>query len=173
MPDPISLTVAMLGIAGIQTFSQIVGGVAQQRTAKANAKELERRGRIAYEDVQRESEMLLGAQRARYAKAGVQTTSGTPLEVITATAEQEELRALRAAFDYTAEAAREKQRGKLALWGAIMGGAVTLLGKSSSMYSPDMIQGSTSTQNIPTSSFTGSQQLPATGGPLGGFGNIA
>ena len=55
-------------------------------------------------------------------------------DVLTTTAEEEEIRALRAKFAYDVEAEAERMRGKSALLSSILGGANTLLGAGTTLY---------------------------------------
>jgi hypothetical protein len=92
----------------------MLSAVAQYKQAKRTRKELRIRGRIAAEEVRRETAQLIGAQRARFAKAGV-AVEGTPTDVIASTRETEELRALRTQFSFEAEGRAIKQQAKSAL----------------------------------------------------------
>ena len=107
--------------------SGIGAGIAGMAIANQNAKQLRQAGAMAESDSLRESARLLGSQRAAYAKAGVDVGSGTPLDVLASTAEQETLRAMRARYGYRTAARTEKLYGIGALSAGVSKAANTIL----------------------------------------------
>jgi len=81
------------GNATLSAISQIAGGIAANRAAKQNAKQLEAQAASAQaaasfqaRDLQRQVRQLAGQQRAGFAKAGVALDEGSPLAVTSETA---------------------------------------------------------------------------------------
>jgi hypothetical protein len=111
----------------LSAASSVGSGVTGLVTARRNASALEEAGEIIRGESLRESARLLGAQRAAFAKAGVDVGSGTPLDVLAETAEQEALSALRLKYGYDQAAYTERQAGIAALTGGLFEGATTAL----------------------------------------------
>lgn len=106
---------------------------ATKELAEENARLIEWEGRINYEQAKREVASLIGAQSSIYAKGGVLTTEGTPVEVMSETALAGERDAL-----YTLYASQIRanivHRGGVAQSVAIRYGAIAdLLGAGGSM----------------------------------------
>lgn len=103
---------AILMIAGtfIQASAQRQAGQQASKVASLNAATLRAEGEIEAAERRRESEKLLGAQRARAAASGVEI-SGTVLDVLGESVETEELNALRIAFRAERAAVVAEQEG--------------------------------------------------------------
>jgi hypothetical protein len=111
----------------LSAASSIGAGATGYVTSRRNAKQLEEVGAIAEGEALRESAQLLARQRVAYAKAGVDVGSGTPLDVLSQTAEQEALSALRVRYGYERASYDERQAGTAALTGGLFEGATTAL----------------------------------------------
>ena len=124
----------------IGLVSSIAGGVAQSQQASINA-DLERqeaelarqRAATEEENFRRNTQRLLGAQRAAFGRAGV-TGEGTPLLIATETASEAEFDALTIRFGGEVEASRRLARaraldagGQAALAGSLFRAGTTLL----------------------------------------------
>lgn len=114
-------------LEALSAASRVGSGITGIVTANRNARALEEAGQIAQGESLRESARLLGAQRAAYAKAGVDVGSGTPLDVLAETAEQEALSALRIKYSYDSAAYNERQYGVASLTRELFEGASTVL----------------------------------------------
>jgi len=150
--------------AGLKAGGQIGGGIAAKSQSKTNAKLLETQGEQAFAARLREAKLREGTARANAAKGGGDPNVGSFADVIRQIAEEGRITALRERFAFQNEAQNQKQLGKSALIAGILGGASTLLGAANRFDS-----GPTSNEV----KFTSQKQLPAIGGPRGGFGNIA
>lgn len=106
----------------------IAGGFAAKRNADADAETLNELGIVEAEDSLRQTRRLLASQQVAFAKAGVATTVGTPLDVFGDTVAEAELAALRIRFGRNNEAAGLRQRGKEAQLSGILSGISTVLG---------------------------------------------
>jgi hypothetical protein len=138
MADPVTLA---LVAAGTAATSQVVGGVAGARAAQAQGKiagqqaEIERRAASVDERNQRNSAMRYrAAQRAAYSGSGV-TTTGTALNVLAQTAEEQERDALAIRYGGQLRSARAisekslaKRRGQASLVSGFGQAGQTLLG---------------------------------------------
>lgn len=106
----------------------IAGGIAGKRNADAEAKARRRLGAVEAEDRRRQTRRLIASQQVAFAKAGVATGAGTPLDVLGDTVAEEELAALRIRFGRESESDALKRQGDLALFKGIAGGLGTILG---------------------------------------------
>jgi hypothetical protein len=106
----------IMGMGG--KVANIFAGVATYKTAQEEAKTLEEIGALEGAERRRMGEKLRGAQRAAYAKGGVEI-SGTPLDVMAETAATEELDALRLEYGYKSAAWAKRLQGKQAMVSAI------------------------------------------------------
>jgi len=95
--------------------------------ANTNRQMLKDEQRAAVDDSLRESARLMGAQRAAYAKSGVDVGSGTPLDVLAETAAESELEALRVRYGYKAARQNQKTAGLTAFTAGLAKGSDTLL----------------------------------------------
>ncbi len=118
-----------LGTAG----AKVAGGFSQRRQAEDNAGLLEEAGRARKRDVLREGAKLIGRQRVAFAAGGVQVNTGTPLDVMAATAAEETERALRAQFGLDQRAFNQRLEGTNARRDAFLGASQTLLGAGLSL----------------------------------------
>lgn len=124
-------------VSGImQAGSQIGTGIATNITARDLAKRAQKQAAEAREDERRKGRAIAGAQRAGFAKAGVEVSAGTPLDVLAKTHRDTETNALRAAFAHEQRAADLKSMGRSALTQSIAGAATTILG-SAGKYATD------------------------------------
>jgi hypothetical protein len=141
MADPVTLA-TMAKIATVVTAgAQVAGGIQAMQAGKAQAKvsrqkaEAEQRASALEERQHREqARRFRSTQLAKFAKAGVLIT-GTPLGVLTETAEQQERDALTIRYGgqvrkgkALSEASLAKQRGKQGLVGGGISAAGTILG---------------------------------------------
>jgi len=106
----------------------IAGGVIGKRNADAEAKTIRALGKVEAEDRRRQTRRLLASQKVAFAKAGVATNQGTPLDVMGDTVAEEELAALRIRFGRKSQSEAIKRQGDLALFQGIVSGAGTILG---------------------------------------------
>lgn len=102
------------GIAGMVYHKKVLAPTLK-KLAREEAKEVRRAGRI-----------VGGRQMAGYAKAGVRTDVGTPVQVMAETAARTELAALRAAFSYKQRIYESKTSATFALVTSLlmMGGSL-------------------------------------------------
>ncbi len=108
---------------GISAIGDILGGISAYQRSKAAAKTLNRIGAEAYKERLREGKLLLGAQRAAFAKSGVDVGVGTPVDVVAYTAGLEFLAARQIQQAYKREARATKLAGTAALMsGLSLGG---------------------------------------------------
>ncbi len=105
--------------------AQVGSGISAQGAARSDARTLRDIGRLSAEDVRRRGKRIKGAQRAAFGAAGVDPSSGTPLEVLTATAEEIELEALREQFRFDTAAHQLRREGGEALTRSILGAIST------------------------------------------------
>ncbi len=106
----------------------IAGGVVAQKNAEAEAQIRRKLGKVEAEDRRRQARRLIASQQVAFAKAGVATGVGTPLDVLGDTVAEEELAALRIRFGRQLESDALKIRGSQALTRGITGGLNTILG---------------------------------------------
>ncbi len=106
----------------------IVGGISAKRNAEAEAKTRRELGRVEAEDRRRQTRRLLASQKVAFAKAGVTTNVGTPLDILGDTVAEEELAALRIRFGRQSQSDALKRQGEQALIQGIAGGIGTILG---------------------------------------------
>lgn len=111
------------GLSAISGLTQILGGVAANRQAQANADLAEELGLLAADDVRREGRALEGAQRA-----AATTVTGSALDIILADAVETEVDALRAKFGFDAAAVVSENQGTAALIASIVRGTGSVLG---------------------------------------------
>jgi len=154
MADPVTwmaiATVTAVAATGVSAVSQIQQGKEQQKWSEYNAAVAERDAKAAtaaagYEASQKrkETERLLGRQRALYGKSGV-TMEGSPLELMSETAAEGELDALMiqrtgavSAQRYGEEATLSRMKGSSAKRAGYWGAGTTLLtgaGSAASSY---------------------------------------
>jgi hypothetical protein len=115
------LLAAQLTSAG----GQIATGVTARSGARGDARTLRDIGRVSAQDVRREGERIKSSQRAAFGAAGVDPGSGTPLEVLRATAAEVELDALREQFRFETAAHQVEREGNEALTRSILGAVST------------------------------------------------
>jgi len=129
-PSGLSITGEIIGVS-LQAFGRHLAAKEVERGLRFNADEILREGRLAELRIREEGVRVGSAQQAGFAKAGV-VISGTPLEVMAATADAVERNALeartssirRAGELRRAAAARRKSGGfgLFSLVGTIVGG---------------------------------------------------
>ena len=130
MADPITLGILAASTLASATAS-ISGGVAANRNARAEARQLRRVGEIEAADQRRQNRRLVASQQVAFAGAGVDTQVGTPLDVLGDTVAEGELAALRARFGRQGQAASIRARGQAAQTQGIAQGLGTILGGAS------------------------------------------
>ena len=106
----------------------IAGGIMAQKNAEAEAQMRRKIGKAEADDQRRQSRRLIASQQVAFAKAGVATGVGTPLDVLGDTVAEEELKALRIRFSRNLESDALKRKGDMALFQGIVGGLNTILG---------------------------------------------
>jgi hypothetical protein len=100
----------------------------ERAVARRNARIQRQRGEAESAQARREGAAILAKGRAARGGSGVQVESGSSLDVTLATAEALEMRALRTAYPFLAEAAAMEAEGDLALYSGIIEGASSILG---------------------------------------------
>ena len=115
-------------VAAIQGLTQVGGGFTSFFVSRRNAKELRRRAEAEAAQARREGGAIIAQARARRGASGIQVESGTSLDVTLALAEAFEMRALRTAYPFLAEASASEREGALDLIMASFEGASSLLG---------------------------------------------
>ena len=93
MAQALPLIMGVIGTVG-STAIQFGAGMRNARAAEAEGKAEQAQARTEEAQSRRRSAMVMGKQRAIAAASGVDTTTGTPLEVALDSAEQAELEAL-------------------------------------------------------------------------------
>lgn len=126
------MAAAAIALTLISAATSIAGGVAAQKSAQAEAKQLRAVGEIEAEDRRRQTRRLLASQQVAFAGSGVVATTGTPLDVLGDTAAEEELAALRIQFGRENESAALRRRGDLAEIQGLTSGLGTVLGGAAS-----------------------------------------
>lgn len=126
MCDPVSLTVAAVAAAGVTAYGQYQQGVAaekagqyQMRVAEQNAKtsenlakDAEARGQLAIENQRRQTASLMGRQQAVLAAKGIDIGSGTPLDILSQSAEYGEIDAQTIKHNFDMEALNYRVQGR-------------------------------------------------------------
>lgn len=125
-----ALTTALLALSAAKTVGDFAGqrraaGIAEQEgdfeggQLDQNASLVEAQGRSAASQVQREGRQLMGSQRAAYAAQGLDTTTGSPADVMSSDARLSELdrltimnNAAREAWGYRAQATYARAAGR-------------------------------------------------------------
>lgn len=121
-------TAVSLGLLAITAATTITGAVVAERGAKSEAKQRKLLGKAEQEDRRRKTRRLIAAQQVAFARAGVATTLGTPLDVLGDTVAEEELAALRIRFGRKSESSALKRQGNQALVQGVSRGLGTILG---------------------------------------------
>lgn len=126
---------AQLGLilGAIGTIGQVVTGIASaSRNARAATEEGKAemaQARTAEEQSRRRSAMIMGKQQAQAAAAGLDTTTGTPLDIALDSAQQAELEALNIRYQgKLAKYGKDQQAAgyRAQIPGYIFGGAANL-----------------------------------------------
>ena len=122
----IAMGVGLMG-TGLSAYGQYRSGQAQEAAYKYNAAATEEKGK--YEEARSREKLrhLLGTQRALYAKAGVDITSGSPLLTLMNTATEGEVEALNIRRGYQTESKLQKYYGKQAAISGYYGAGSTFL----------------------------------------------
>ena len=114
--------------AGLSMATSMIGGAVAQQNADALARQLRLIGEIEADDHRRATRRLLAAQQVAFAAAGVDTGSGTPLDVLGDAVAERELEALRIKFGRRSEAKAARIAGNAAHLQSIAQGGQTILG---------------------------------------------
>ena len=122
------MAIAGAALSVVSAAASIAGGVAADRAAKAEAKFRKKLGAAEAEDKRRLTRRLIASQEVAFAKAGIDTESGSPMDVLADTVAEEELQALRLKLSRDSQAESIRFQGKLALDAGIASGVGTVLG---------------------------------------------
>jgi len=128
--------VSLVGTA-ISSIGQIMQGQAQKEAYEYNAKMARIEAGLKESQIRKKYRTLMGEQKALYAEAGVDITSGSPLFVVAMQAAEGEEEALMARYTGQAEADKYKYYGKQARQAGYTGAIstfVTGLGKVGTDY---------------------------------------
>jgi len=162
MCDPISMTIATVASTALGAYGQIQAGQQAQAAANYNAavarnneiiagrqaEDALKRGQVAEDEQRRRTRAMAGTQRAALAASGVQLDQGSPVDILSDTAQFGELDALtirnnaeREAYGYRvqgmnfgAEAGLQQSRASSAMTSAAIGAGSTLLSGAASAY---------------------------------------
>ena len=104
----------------------IIGGIIGIIQAKKDAKTIRQRSKAARAEIQEETSAILGAQRARFGKAGVSINVGTPVDVMLKTAEDQKLKELRVDWLADREAQQLKDKATTALVSSVVNTAASV-----------------------------------------------
>ena len=119
---------APLIMFGLSAASSIQGGIQAGNNADAQGVFLRRVGQIEAEDQRRETRRLIASQQVAFAASGVDTSVGSPLDVLGDTVAEAELAALRIQFAREQGALSIESRGDAARASGITTGVGTVLG---------------------------------------------
>ena len=97
-------------VGGAGAVMGLVGGVISFIQANAQAKAVKRQGRYAYKQRQKQGRHIIARQRAQFAAAGVVENIGTPLDVVSFSAANEEYEALSVKHQFDEQARQIKQQ---------------------------------------------------------------
>jgi hypothetical protein len=117
-------TAMVLAEAGLKAG----GGAMERAVARRNARILRQRAEVEAAQARREGAAIISHTRVEKGKSGGVVGSGSSADVVLAQAEAVEMRALRTAYPFLAEAAAMETEGDLALYGGLMEGASSILG---------------------------------------------
>lgn len=149
MCEPTTIAIGLTALAaGTAAYGQYQSGKFQEAQAKTNAElaehqalDAQRRGAIAEEEQRARVRALLGAQRSTFGANNVVSSTGSPLGILTETAQYGELDALtvrnnaaREAFGYRVDSMNSRNRGQLARLQGNYGAAATLLAGGAQSY---------------------------------------
>lgn len=143
----------MVAIAVIAVVaSTVITTVSAVKQAEREAKLQREIGEFEASLVRRRGKTLIGRQRAAFAASGV-TLEGTPQDLITATAAQVELDALRTLFKFEIGASNAEARGNAAILSGIAGGISAIGGiAAGGVATPQATPPATTTTAAPTAS---------------------
>jgi hypothetical protein len=125
----VEIALAVLAVVAVvaSATTTIVLAEAAEKRAKRNAKRLEEQGKIALAQRRRKGQQLLAAQRAAIGATGLEPL-GTPLDVLSSTAAEEELAAQREKFRFEDAAFVIRERAKIEKRNQFISAGITLLG---------------------------------------------
>ena len=127
MSDFLQNPQALEGLSAASSAGQGISGLV---TGFQNASNLRKEGRFAEQEAMRDAVLLIGAQTVAFAAAGVDVSSGTPLDVMADTAYRESLRAARARSVFNNEAKNQQLAGLAEFSRGLATSTDTLLGGS-------------------------------------------
>lgn len=110
-----------LAAAGLQAFSSITGGIAQQSAAKQQARAAQDEAAYQADRLRDRRERVLGSQRAGLAASGVDISQGSPLDLLTSTATEAELDIQSTLAGGANRSASAKYQGQVAMRQGLMG----------------------------------------------------
>ena len=120
------MAAASLALSAFSAGSQIGGGIAEHRQAKADADTLEEIGRVKARQQAKKTRRLMGRQRVAYAKSGA-AMEGTPLDALAYAAFEGKLGELWIEFEHEMAAEQLERRGEAARLAGYFEGGKTLL----------------------------------------------
>lgn len=124
---------SMAAGTAVQAFSQVRGGSQAKKAAEFTAQEIEHQGAEESRQFIRRARFAAGAQKAGFAKAGVRTTTGSPLEVTMDLADELERGLFEMDRETRSRAAVRRMEGQEAARAGQIG-AGTILGGGASVY---------------------------------------
>jgi hypothetical protein len=128
--DPVVLPLLILGTLA-SAGSQIASGVQAKKQASKNKRRLREQANEETALRRRRSLLLMGQQRSMFAAGGVDLSSPSAVDVLSATASFEEMAAQRAGSAYRYEADAQGFRGSQAFGAGLMGAGSTILSGAS------------------------------------------
>lgn len=114
-------------LLAILALGKVGAGVAGFAAGQRQGDFQDELARTATDDRRRQAKRLLANQRVAFAKGGVDIDTGSPLDVVTDTAAEEELAALRAGLPFELQGDRFRREGRDAIFSGVSGAATTLL----------------------------------------------
>lgn len=147
MCSPLLLATSAIGASGVlSAFGQYQQGQYQGDVADENARRMrmeaadaELRGGMEGDRIRREGRKVAGQQAAATAASGISMASGSPLDILTETAELSERDAMvaennakRQAYGYRTAATDSRSQGAMARRAGTFGAGATVLGSAGS-----------------------------------------
>ena len=128
MGASIGIAATQVGIGFTDAMFQIRAGIAERKALRRAAKQVKRQAEAVTRFGSLEVTRQTGRLRAGFASAGVDVSSGSPLDVLAQEAFFGEMKVALDAYPFRAQARQLQQAGRAALETAILGATRTLLG---------------------------------------------